>query len=323
MSSAFASTSSPSPSSSSSSSGFFRTSDGCELAYAFRRAKGGKVGEVGGVSGGGDEAIVFLHGSYHASFCYERFWLDAFADGGVPAYALDFRAHGRSGTTTTDEDEEGGVAGTLERHAEDVREFVEFVSKEGSEEEKKVILSGHSFGGLVAQKVYAEDERNLVSSLVLLASVPPTGNGEMVKRFLKDDLWKSLKITWAFIAKTFSTDVDSCRECFFSETVDEREVEEYRKLIAASSTKRLLDMRRLNQSLPIKITASSRKAGSNNVLVIGGRDDYVVDIQGLRETAAFWNTSNLKVLDGLAHDVMLDTKQAQVANEILAFVTKT
>ena len=271
-------------------------------------------------------ALVFLHGSYHASWCYEEFFFEYFCGKkkalGVDAFAMDFRGQGESGLPTTLEDEK--VAGTMERHAMDVREYVARIRERKTYE--KVYVVGHSFGGLIAQKAFAEDvdedgggDGN-IDGMILLASVPPTGNGEMVKRFLKTDLWKSLKITYAFIAKQFGTDSKSCRECFFSKEVGEEDVKKYMRLINDSSKARLLDLRKLNEELPIADKSGGKKKGKEKVLVIGGRDDYVVDATGVRETAEFWQTEAI-LIDGLAHDVMLDTKWQTVAERMMQFIS--
>lgn len=77
--------------------------------------------------------------------------------------------------------------------------------------------------------------------------------------------------------------------------------------IATSSSVRLLDLKSLDASLPIP----PPKQGSSSppVCVIGGAKDFVVDIEGLEETAA-WSGApgGAVVLKDTAHDVMLDTK---------------
>ena len=227
----------------------FKTSDGVTIRGVF--AEGG--GEVQTTTSDKKRtALIMLHGSYHASWCFSENFFDYFTGGGgggygtnVDAYAMDFRGQGASDVPVKD-GKAMKVAGTLERHARDVREYVEHVMREKKDAYDRVYLVGHSFGGLIAQKVYADDGDGddgkggkLFDGMILLASVPPTGNAEMVKRLLKEDLWKSMKITYAFISKQFGTDAKSCRECFFSESVAESEIEKYMRLINDSSKARL------------------------------------------------------------------------------------
>jgi pimeloyl-ACP methyl ester carboxylesterase len=72
--------------------------------------------------------------------------------------------------------------------------------------------------------------------------------------------------------------------------------------IAASCNVRLLDLKAMNASLPIP-----RPSADLRVFVVGGEEDFVVDVEGLRETAAWGNTEAV-VLKRTAHDVMLDTR---------------
>ena len=306
----------------------FKTSDGVTIRGTF--AEGGGEAQTT-TSDEKRTALIMLHGSYHASWCFSENFFDYFSGGGrggygtnVDAYAMDFRGQGASDVPVKD-GKAMKVAGTLERHARDVREYVEHVMREKKDAYDRVYLVGHSFGGLIAQKVYAEDGEGddgkggkLFDGMILLASVPPTGNGEMVKRFLREDLWKSMKITYAFIAKQFGTDAKSCRECFFSESVAESEIEKYMRLINDSSKARLLDLKQLNEELPIVVKNDAKK-GNERVLVIGGQNDYVVDNTGVRETAAFWRSKEI-LIDGSAHDVMLDSKWQTVAEIMMQFI---
>lgn len=296
------------------------TSDGIEISAIERMNKGNNV------------ALILLHGSYHAKWCYLEHFFDYFyenagADGqNVDVFAMDFRGQGESGMKK----DGGNVAGTLERHAEDVREYAKYIR--GGKKYEKVLVVGHSFGGLIAQKVFAEDddsddderekEAKLFDGMILLASVPPTGNSEMVKRFLKKDLWKSMKITYAFISKQFGADSKSCRECFFSKEVEEKDIKKYMRLINDSSKARLLDLKKLNEELPIVDKSKGRQKGKEKVLVIGGKDDYVVDAEGVRETAEFWQVE-ANLIEGLAHDVMLDAKWQTVAERMMQFVNSS
>lgn len=254
--------------------------------------------------------LVFVHGSYHAAWCFDERFVEYFNDRGRITACVSLRAHGAS---ERPKDPKATVAGSLERHAEDIAEILERdETLRGCE--RPAVLFGHSFGGLVAQRCLA-DGRARVSGLGLLASVPPSGNSEMVKRFLKRDLWASLKITYAFITKAFGRDPALCRECFFSPDLSDADAKRFASLIDASSTLRMLDLKALNASLPVPKPQPGTPNASAPVLVLGGDSDFVVDREGLDETAKFYDTDAV-VLPRVAHDVMLDVRWRDAADAI-------
>ena len=291
-----AASASASASASGSTLGAFKASDGVSLEVATRAATGERASSSGERHA---PTIVFVPGSYHAAWCYEEYFAPYFASRGYRTASVSLRAHGGSEATPG-----SAVAGTLASHAKDLGDILrsrEICGGDGSS--PKPVVVGHSFGGLVVQKALANDAE--MSAAVLLASVPPTGNSEMVKRFLKRDLFASLKITYAFITKAFGTNPKLCRECFFSPDASEDDVERFTRAINTSSRLRMLDLKALNSELPVP-----KPTGANAnvpVLVVGGDIDFVVDRQGLEETAA-WYDSDAVVLPNTAHDVMIDTR---------------
>ena len=247
-------------------------------------------------SGSAKPPMVFVHGSYHAAWCWAEHFFEYFSSRGHDCYALSMRGQGASDMPP---DPDAVVAGTVETHASDVASFCASLST-------PPVLVGHSFGGLIAQRVAAGGEeantKTRLAGLALVASVPPTGNGPMVGRFLRRAPLASLKITYAFIAAAFKTNAQLCRECFFSLDLPEPTLVKHMGSIANSCNVRLLDLKAMNASLPIPKPPEDMR-----VFVVGGEDDFVVDVEGLRETAV-WGNADLVVLERTAHDVMLDTR---------------
>jgi pimeloyl-ACP methyl ester carboxylesterase len=119
--------------------------------------------------------LLFVHGSFHAAWCYEEHWLPFFAAAGYDSYALSLRGQGASGARPG-----GGAAGTLEQHAQDVASLVRALPS-------PPVLVGHSFGGLVVQQcVSSRVAAPLVAGVALLCSVPPDGNSAMVRHQAKN-----------------------------------------------------------------------------------------------------------------------------------------
>ena len=275
----------------------------------------------GGGGTGRQQPLVFLHGSYHAAWAFENF-LEQFSARGYPCYAPSFRGHGSSAPPRTPGDP---LEGTLEGHAADVVDFIENGIAGGA----PPVLVGHSFGGLIAQKVaVCEANRtaagrkppgrlNKLAGLALLNSVPPKGNGGMTTRFLLTRPLDAWRVTMGFIRKTFEDSQDECRYLFFSGDLPDVDLERYRGLISASAQPgaKLLDLRKLNGSLPIPAAPSTMPP----VLVLGSANDNVVDREGVLETAAHFGVAPV-ILEASAHDSMLDTRWQEAATELERFL---
>ncbi|KAE8718721.1 putative catalytic [Hibiscus syriacus] len=82
-----------------------------------------------------------------------------------------------------------------------------------------------------------------------------------------------------------------------------------------SSRMPLFDLRKLNASLPMpKLTDRSTE-----ILVLGAKDDFLVDAKGLDETGRFYDVSPI-CIEGVAHDMMLDCSWKKGAHAILSWL---
>lgn len=248
-------------------------------------------------------SLVCIHGSYHAAWCYDRYFLDFFREKGFNAYALSLRGQGNGKIN-----EKKPVAGTLEEHAADVASFVAHLEGQG----QKVILLGHSFGGLITLQA-AADLKNL-AGLILLCSVPPSGNVGIILRSLFRAPLQAFRITWGFISRSFESDADLCREIFFDKATPLADVEECMQLMKTGCPQgtRLLDLRQLQRSLPVPTCTKP-------VLVLGGREDAIVDLEALEETAKAHQVKPI-ILEGVPHDAMLSSRWRSAAETILSWL---
>nr|XP_023887438.1 uncharacterized protein LOC111999538 [Quercus suber] len=258
--------------------------------------------------------LVFVHGSYHAAWCWAEHWLPFFSACGFDCYALSLLGQGESDAPS------GSVAGTLQTHASDVADFIQ----------KKVLLPpvllGHSFGGLIIQYYIANVKNNQaiemesfypkLTGAALVCSVPPSGNSGLVWRYLFSKPIAAFKITRSLAAKAFQTSLPLCKETFFSSTMEDQLVLRYQELMRESSRMPLFDLRKLNASLPVP----SIPKGSVELLVLGANDDFIVDAEGLRETGRFYGVSPVNV-ERVAHDMMLDCSWEKGAKVILSWLT--
>ena len=134
------------------------------------------------------------------------------------------------------------------------------------EDVRESVRGGSLARGLIAQKVFedvAKTEDGNIDGMILPRPYLRS-NGEMVKRFLKTDLWKSLKITYAFIANS-SARIQNPVASVSSAKRMEEDAKKYMRLINDSSKARLLDLRKLNEELPIADKSGGKK-GKEKVL---------------------------------------------------------
>ncbi|KAG1658520.1 hypothetical protein FOA52_009863 [Chlamydomonas sp. UWO 241] len=253
--------------------------------------------------------LLFLHGSYHGAWCWQERFLPYFAEKGFNSYALSFRGQGNSDIVTGQT-----VSGTLDSHAKDIGDLIAMLPR-------PPVVVAHSFGGLILQKYLLGMSKGDATSsslglppiagAVFLCSVPPSGNKKLVGRYFMRDPLLSLRVTYGFIAKTFVNNLDACRELFFSESLPENEMRRYQAQLAQCSGVRLMDLQDVNKQVPLPAPPSHCPP----VLVLGARNDVVVDVPAIEETAAYFSTTPV-IIEDLAHDCMLDTNWGKAAGKI-------
>ncbi|MFS8016798.1 putative alpha/beta hydrolase-1 [Helianthus anomalus] len=200
----------------------------------------------------------------------------------------------------------------LQTHAADIADFIK------NQTTLSPVLIGHSFGGLVVQYYLANLEKDSSGNLagaVLICSVPPTGNSGLVWRYLFTKPVAAFKVTMSLALKAFRTSLPLCKETFFSQEMDDNLVLRYQELMTESSRLPLFDLKKLNVSLPV----ASVPNPSTRVLVMGAADDFIVDAKGLEETASFYGVQPVCV-EGVAHDMMLDSSWEKGAQVILSWL---
>ena len=153
----------------------------------------------------GRPAVVFVHGTFHGAWCWAEHWMEHFARRGLECHAISLR-----GTSGSPADQKSVK---IDEH---VRDLAAFIRSRRFDPDAPPIIVGHSFGGATLLKYL---EQGLpASGVVLLCSVPPSGNGPMTMRFLRRSLRQAFKITRGLALKTAATSADDARELFFEET---------------------------------------------------------------------------------------------------------
>jgi hypothetical protein len=152
---------------------------------------------------------------------------------------------------------------TIAQHKQDVSFVLDSILDRYKEQSMVVqlpVLVGHSVGGMIVMKMLEDKSiRNKISGnlaihsarvslasprwcwcslcarllarslawlpgAVLLCSVPPSGNAQMIRRFLRRDLVKALCVSYGIVLKAVCRDAKVCRDIFFDKTVSEKDL---------------------------------------------------------------------------------------------------
>ena len=94
--------------------------------------------------------LLFIHGSFHASWCWAEYYMPYFASIGYQSYALSLR--GTEGTFAG----EGISKVKISEHVNDIEAFLSDYFAQQMGGAKPVVIS-HSFGGLAIMKLLEKD----------------------------------------------------------------------------------------------------------------------------------------------------------------------
>ncbi len=266
--------------------------------------------------------LLFLHGSFHGSWCWSEHFFPFFVERGFPVVAPNLR--GTGGTKAGD----GVKKVKIMEHVADFNAFLEDVLPQLGYTDVKPIVVCHSFAGLAVMKYLEQNPATRFSGIVMMCSVPPSGNGKMTKRYLRRSLVDSWKITAGFAMKRVLKNDVLCRELFFggkTKTREDGSIENYGladddilryQAYFARDSDATIDLFDLATQLPSSATTLDGRAlfvaQLPPCLVMGATDDMVVDRDGVTETAKYFGQDDFKLVDS-PHDVMLGAKWQNAA----------
>lgn len=252
--------------------------------------------------------ILFIHGSFHAAWCWSEHFFEYFNQRGYDCYALSLRGTSSTGLPP------GSTSTSIkvEEHVVDLSYALQTLQELYPQSPAPVLIS-HSFGGLITMKLLEKAKnRSNVSAVALLCSVPPSGNGRMTSRYLQTRFLDAFRILWGLALKGATLDARTCRALFFDDKISSEDVNRYMRNFQADSRVGL-DLVALASVLPSISTNATGQAtwlsDSPNsdfpILVAGASLDAIVDEAGVAETGAYFGVQ--PVMLPLPHDIMLCT----------------
>jgi pimeloyl-ACP methyl ester carboxylesterase len=271
--------------------------------------------------------LAFIHGSFHAAWCWTEYYFPYFVERGYPVAALSLR--GTGGTFAG-----AGVKKVkIDDHAKDIQSFLEQLPNIVYSNVKPILIS-HSFGGLAVMK-HLEINQNAANDLcgiVTMCSVPPSGNAAMTVRYVQRSLVDAWKITSGFAMKKAIQDEGLCRDLFFGGQVggdgkkddfgiSSQDIERYQTYFERD-TEAMIDLADLALRLPSKRAMDGRAPYLDTFppcMVVGASRDFIVDLVALEETTTYFGLDYPLILDS-PHDVMLGRNWKNGAEAIHRFV---
>lgn len=110
-----------------------------------------------------EDVVLFLHGAWHGAWCWEKYFMNIFAEAGYENYAVTLRLHKNKGKI------KGINSISISDYVEDLTNAVDDVINQTG---KEPIIIAHSMGGLVLQKYL---EKRSCKKAILMTTVPASG----------------------------------------------------------------------------------------------------------------------------------------------------
>jgi pimeloyl-ACP methyl ester carboxylesterase len=235
--------------------------------------------------------LLFVHGAWHAAWCWDEHFLSFFADKGYRAVAVSLRGHGDSPT-----DKPLRVCS--------VADFVDDIIVVADSLPTPPVVIGHSMGGLFVQK-YLESHH--CPAGVLMTSVPPQGNGGSALRWMRQHPWHFTKMIATGNALPYINTPQLARERFFSAQTPESQVVDYAARLQEDSARLGIDCLLLSLPRPKRVTTP--------LLVLGAEQDGAHTRKEVTATARAYGTQ-AEFFPDMGHDMMLEPGWAAVAERI-------
>jgi pimeloyl-ACP methyl ester carboxylesterase len=237
--------------------------------------------------------ILFVHGAWHAAWCWDEYFLPYFVAQGWTCYALSLCGHGNS---------EGRVRwASGADYVADVTQAVEMIGT-------NPIVIGHSMGGYVVQKYL---EKHDTPAGVLLASVPSSGILLFTLRKLIRHPVDLFRMLVTFDPYKLVDTPEKTRDAFFSDDMPQESVEQYFRRIQSESYRMLYDMLLLNLPRPRRVKTP--------LLVLSAENDRIFSVPEQQATARAYDAEN-EIFPNMAHDMMLENNWQQVADAIITWL---
>jgi non-heme chloroperoxidase len=240
--------------------------------------------------------LLFVHGGYTDSWCWDPHFLPWFAAQGYAVHALSLRGHGGSGGR-----ESLFVAG-LDDYAADVEQVAAQISV-------APVLIGHSMGAAVIERLLATRP---LRAAALMAPVPPAGLMTIATRLAAERPDYMMTMGQLNPSRISAKVLGALQPFYFSDDVAPELLAEFARHIGVESPRALLDLSlRLHWQLP--------ERGGVPLLVMGAEGDRICTPDEVHATARHHRVESV-ILPGLAHMMMLERQWEKPARALATWL---
>lgn len=239
--------------------------------------------------------LLFVHGMWHAAWCWTEHFMPYFAQHGYTSYALSLRGHGAS-------------EGRERLRWTSLAEYVADVAQVANQIGKPPVLVGHSMGGMIVQK-YLESHQ--LPAAVLLGSVPHSGLIGGTLQFIRRHPLLFLKVNLTLSLIHVVSTPSLTREALFSADLPQEKVEAYAARLQDESFRAYIDAMILNLPRPKRVNTP--------LLVLGASDDAFFSPSEVKRTGRAYHTQ-AEIFPNMAHNMMLESGWQAVADRILSWL---
>lgn len=245
-----------------------------------------------------DTPLLFVHGGYVNSQCWEFNFIPFFRALGYDCYAVDLSGHGES------EGRERIDTFGIDDYVEDVAGALEEIGA-------PAVVIGHSMGSLVLERYLS---RRSAVAAVFLSPVPPTGTaGSALQLALRHPRF------FAAIEEVTSGRISPEAEMvmaqvYYSRDAAPGDLMRFLPMVGTESRRAIAEMAMMHARLP---TSRARLP----VLVVGGAEDAVFPPSMLYFSALPWK-AEIHRAPGAGHLLMLDSQWQRTATFIAEWLAK-
>lgn len=239
--------------------------------------------------------ILFVHGAWHAAWCWADYFMPYFAQHGYTSYAVSLRGHGQS-------------EGRERLRWTSIADYVSDVARVVDQMDSPPVLVGHSMGTVIVRK-YLESHQ--APAAVLLAILSPASVLRASLRVARRHPLQFLKTNLAMTMFHVVGTPQLAQDALFSPDMPQDQVKKHFSRLQNESYRAYLDMLGLSRPRPDRVKTP--------LLALGGAGDSLISPREISATARAYG-AKADFFANMAHDMMLEAGWRDVADRILGWL---